>query len=600
MAIITVGKGQQYSSLYYAAPHVKDGDTVELFSGVTTGAWIWAPNVTIKGMEPGIVLSGPLTQGKGLLVLSGANVTVENITFSGANNYAHNGAGINFSGTNLTVLNSTFLNNEDGILTTPNKASTITVKNSTFDGNGSDAGTQGAAHGIYAGAAALLDVEDSTFTNTKGGHSIKSRADNTIIKNNSITDGPTGTSSYLIDIPNGGAATITGNTLEKGPLSSNYNYAITMGEEGVKNPTGPVLIANNTYVNDDRAGVFAHNQTGSADFVVINNTISGLPTTVLTGLGTTIDPSLPPPNIKARAYSRDFDGDGKDDVLVMSCSGSSVQVGLLNGTANLTSAQIGGPAANGWKAVLTGDFNSDGKADIVWQNTTTQDFAIYLMNGTSKAVNDGSSVAPGAGWNIVGSDDFDGDKRSDLILQNGSQVELWLMNGTSGTNNGVLSAPAPSGFAVIATGDFNGDGSPDILWQNSSTSEMQVWMMNGTNFASSASLANPGANWHAVDTGDFDGDGHTDILLQNTSNGQCAVWLMNGTTQVGGGNLASNLGTGWKAISAGDYNGDGQSDILFRNPSSGALTEVMMSGSSILSSGVSGFSPGTTFYAVAG
>ena len=105
MAIITIGKGQQYSNPYYAAPHVQSGDVVEIFPGTYGGAWFWSSNITIVGMGPGVIIQGSLTQGKGLFVLSGTNVTVQNITFKGANNYDGNGAGINFTGTNLTVLN---------------------------------------------------------------------------------------------------------------------------------------------------------------------------------------------------------------------------------------------------------------------------------------------------------------------------------------------------------------------------------------------------------------------------------------------------------------------------------------------------------------
>jgi hypothetical protein len=602
MSVITIGKGKQYSNPYYAAPFVKNGDTVEIFPGTYGGAWFWAPNITIKGMGPGVVITGALTQGKGLFVLSGKNVTVENITFKNANNYDGNGAGINFTGTNLTVLNDTFIGNQDGILTAPNKASTITVKNSTFIGNGSDAGAHGAAHAIYAGSAALLDVENSTFTNTQQGHDIKSRANNTVIKNNHITDGPTGTSSYLIDIPNGGAATITGNYLEKGPLSSNYSYAITIGEEGVKNAAGPILIANNTFVNDDTTKtVFAHNQTGNPNFTVANNTISGLKTTILTGQGTVIDPNAPAlaaAVVIHRPDARDFNGDGKDDILAMSTSASKVQLALMNGTAQQAATTLAGPAASGWSALYTGDYNGDGKSDILWQNNSTQAIVLYTMNGTSRTAS--TTLNPGAGWKVVGSGDFNSDQTADLVLQKGSQVEIWLMNNNRVAGSSVLSTAAPSGFHVVATGDFNGDHKADILWQNSSTGAMQVWMMNGTSLVSTAALADPGASWRAVDTGDFNGDGHTDILLQNTSNGQCAVWLMDGTSKIGGGDIASNLGSGWKAVGVGDYNGDGKSDILFRNPSSGALTEWAMSGSKLLSSATAAFNPGTSFYAVAG
>ena len=61
------------------------------------------------------------------------------------------------------------------------------------------------AHAIYIENVDLLRVESSHFSNTRQGHSIKSRALRTEVIGCTITDGPDGTSSYLIEAPNGGA-----------------------------------------------------------------------------------------------------------------------------------------------------------------------------------------------------------------------------------------------------------------------------------------------------------------------------------------------------------------------------------------------------------
>jgi hypothetical protein len=600
MSVITVGKGQQYSSIASAASHVASGDTLEIFAGTYAGAAFSASNITIEGMEPGVVVNGPVVQSKGLFVFSGKNVTVDNITFENAVDSDGNGAGIRFQGTNLTVLNSTFLNNQDGILTDPNGGSTVIVKNSTFNGNGSTAGgSKGAAHALYVGSAALLDVENSTFTNTKQGHDIKSRAKNTVIENNSITDGSTGTSSYLIDIPNGGAATITGNALEKGPHSSNPSYAITIGEEGATNPAGPILIANNTFQNDDKAGVvFAHNQTGNPDFTLTNNTISGLKTTVLTGQGTvtTAAPAV-------HAQPRDFNGDGKSDILMMDSNSSTAQIYTMNGLSMTSSASITGPAATGWSVVATGDFNGDKMADLVWQSNTTQDIVIDEMNGSTVLSGSGPiSVSPGTGMKVVTAGDFNGDGTTDLLLQKGSSLEVMLMNGTTVTGSSTLSQAAPSGFRVVGTGDFNGDGKADILFQSTTTGQMQIWEMDGTTVTSTVTVTNnPGSTWKAYGTGDFNGDGNADILLQNTTTGQVGVWIMNGAQYGSGGGLSTKMSeAGWHVTGTGDYNGDGKSDIVFRN-NNGAVGVWEMSGTTYLTGSTSlGISPGTSFHAVAG
>jgi hypothetical protein len=68
------------------------------------------------------------------------------------------------------------------------------------------------------------------------------------IVNNVIHDGDKATSSYLIDIPDGGTLIATGNRLEKGPGFEN-DAAIAIGEESQKNATPEIRIENNSFNN---------------------------------------------------------------------------------------------------------------------------------------------------------------------------------------------------------------------------------------------------------------------------------------------------------------------------------------------------------------
>jgi hypothetical protein len=120
---------------------------------------------------------------------------------------------------------------------------TKAARNSDFDRNGT-------VHGIYLDKIDLLRVENSRFSNTRQGHSIKSRALRTEVIGCTIADGPDGTSSYLIDVPNGGSITVRDNTLEKGPKAENHTTAIAIGEEGVNRPTPEITITNNNFRND--------------------------------------------------------------------------------------------------------------------------------------------------------------------------------------------------------------------------------------------------------------------------------------------------------------------------------------------------------------
>jgi len=121
----------------------------------------------------------------------------------------------------------------------------------------------------------LLRIERSKFTDTKAGHHIESRALRTELIGNEIVDGEAGTSSYLVDIPNGGSLVMTDNVMEKGPHSSNPGIAIMIGAEGNSAPAGELLFSGNTLTNHtDVATVFVKNWT-SADVVLDRNTFNG-------------------------------------------------------------------------------------------------------------------------------------------------------------------------------------------------------------------------------------------------------------------------------------------------------------------------------------
>ena len=92
---------------------------------------------------------------KGILVIN-ASTTIEILVLENAvaDTGSNNGAGIRYQAGDLTVRNSAFLDNQDGILATPDTYGTgnIVVSSSTFSGAG--AGGQRRA-GAAAGAAAV-------------------------------------------------------------------------------------------------------------------------------------------------------------------------------------------------------------------------------------------------------------------------------------------------------------------------------------------------------------------------------------------------------------------------------------------------------------
>jgi hypothetical protein len=273
-ATLQVGPDQQYKKPSEAIAAAKSGDTINIAPGQYYDcAVVPQSDLTIEGTGPGAVMTDLTCMGKALLITNGNNITIRNLTLQRARVPDHNGAGIRAQGGNLTIENVRFLNNEDGILSTNNPAATIRITGSDFEHNGEC--ESGCAHGVYIGMIKLLHVDHTRFFATQIGHSVKSGAATTEVMDCDISDGPDGTSSYLIDAPFGGSLIVQGNHLEKGPKSENHAYAITIGEGGVRQATDKILVQNNTFTNDnEHPTTFVHNLTATAAELV-GNTIKG-------------------------------------------------------------------------------------------------------------------------------------------------------------------------------------------------------------------------------------------------------------------------------------------------------------------------------------
>ena len=192
---LEVGLGKEFKQPSDAAAAARAGDRILIQPGEYFDcATLKANNLTVEGVgDPAkVVLTDKTCGGKALLITTGNGITVRNLTLTRARVPDGNGAGIRNEAADLTVDGVRFINDQDGILSTTVDGGTLLVRNSLFDRNGVCLEGAGCAHGIYAGAAALVRVENTTFTGTKQGHSIKSRALRTEVIGCTIKDGEDG------------------------------------------------------------------------------------------------------------------------------------------------------------------------------------------------------------------------------------------------------------------------------------------------------------------------------------------------------------------------------------------------------------------------
>jgi Ca2+-binding RTX toxin-like protein len=252
MSIITVGVGKQYSTIAAAVAHSMNGDVIKVNAGTYVNDFVTVnTKITLQGIGGmvNMVATVPPPNGKAIMTTN-TDVTIDHFAFSGAKVADMNGAGIRYQGGALVITNSYFHDNQDGLLAAAVPGGTISISNTEFSHNGAG---DGKSHNLYVNKIASLTITNSYFHDAVVGHEIKSRADNTTITGTRIFDGPTGTASYSVDLPNGGHAVLSNNIIEQGPKSQNPAI-VHFGGEGNDYAGSSLTMTNNTLLNDLHSG----------------------------------------------------------------------------------------------------------------------------------------------------------------------------------------------------------------------------------------------------------------------------------------------------------------------------------------------------------
>ncbi len=274
---------------------------------------------------------------------------------------------------------------------------------------------------------------------------------------------------------------------------------------------------------------------------------------------------------------RDFDGDGKADILARRPDGVLV---LYPGTGT------GRPGAAreidfGWqifdRLIAIQDFNGDGTNDLAARRPDGT-LWLYSNTGQAKLVN---AKKIGTGWgmydSIAGPGDANVDGMADIVAsQAGGSVFFYA--GTAGRDQGYSGARRIGDFGwdafnyLAATKDLNGDGIADLLARMPDGS---LWFYPGSGSGDYRAPTKIGKfGWEVFDSlvsvGDFNGDGKNDLVAR-MPNG--TLWLYAGSGRVDGTSSAfsgvQKIGEfGWDSFTSltgtGDLTGDGKSDILAR------------------------------------
>lgn len=168
---------------------------------------------------------------KAALVLRGQGAVVDGLVFRGYRVRDGNGAGIRSETGDLTVVNSAFLDSQEGIAGGQPAAQRIAIDRSTFAGLGQCDEAPNCSHAIYLGNRGSVTITRSRFERGTGGHYVKLRSPDVAITGSTFDDTRGAKTNYMIDLPEGATGTIARNRFVQGARKENGSAMIVVGAE---------------------------------------------------------------------------------------------------------------------------------------------------------------------------------------------------------------------------------------------------------------------------------------------------------------------------------------------------------------------------------
>ena len=263
----------------------------------------------------------------------------------------------------------------------------------------------------------------------------------------------------------------------------------------------------------------------------------------------------------------DLNGDGKQDVVVATTTGSNIHVLLGNGDGTLQS-QVAYFSGGNPYAVVTGDFDGDGKLDVASANSQEPDISVFIGNGDG-TLKSRVTYAAGSNPNSMRTADFNLDGKIDIVtLGSPNTISVFLGNG-NGTFQTALKPTAPNAVFSVLPGDLNGDGKPDLVTLGYPSSLLVLLGHGDGTFENPASY--PVATELVKATlADLNGDGKLDVVVATRFPNAVRILLGrgDGTFQTA---ITALIPVEPADLIVQDFDGDGRPDLAVAGYNGGLM-----------------------------
>ena len=266
----------------------------------------------------------------------------------------------------------------------------------------------------------------------------------------------------------------------------------------------------------------------------------------------------------------DFDGDGDHEIVTGSEAGSTLAVlgGLAGGLAVELTIDVGLPVHQ----LEVGDLDLDGRPDIVvgvpgglriLRNASTPGaYQFELLPATPATI--GSGAYPFG----ITLGDFDRDGDIDIAVCDYEGGGLHIVPGTADAfvfEQEIVLA-VDGGPVDVAAADFTGDGLVDLAVSRMNQSDITILRNEGSNVYVAVLTVPVGQSPNYLITSDFNRDGRADLVVSNADSGSVSV-LFGSANGFSGQDYAAGLAP--TALLARDLTGAGLEDILVASLQSG-------------------------------